>query len=158
MREATGGDVRTWETQLRAARRAASLTVSVRVAPIRDRENTLTGFRWLLRDITEQQEQATTLRRLQAEQAKQLRTRTMELEAVVRMQDALLAESRAKEQTVQALVTNVVRALQHGAAPGPILGELLTELHAQGFGPSLIARTDKPGVRPEQPQIGPRPE
>jgi PAS domain S-box-containing protein len=113
LRQAPTDRPQTWEVRLRPRRFGTPLQVSVRVAPIRDATGSLTGFRWLLRDVTEQQATAAALERLQMEQKQQLRTQTMELEAVVRMQ----AEARALDQAALArLVRDPALRADLGAA------------------------------------------
>jgi PAS domain S-box-containing protein len=91
-----------WELPLRARYPNAATQVVVRVAPVRDQAGMRTGYRWLLRDVTVEKATAAALQRLEAEQAQTLRTRTMELEAIVRMKDAALAQEQAARARAEA--------------------------------------------------------
>jgi PAS domain S-box-containing protein len=90
---------RSFESQLRAHRRGPPPTVRIWLAPRRDAAGTLVGWRWLLRDVTTETTQAAQLAEVDAAHAQALRTRTMELEATVRLLQAELAALRAAAAT-----------------------------------------------------------
>ena len=81
----------TFATRFRVRRRGAPVDVRVWLAPIRDAAGALVGLRWLVRDVTAETRTAALLRDAEATHARDLRTRTMELEATVRMARAQLA-------------------------------------------------------------------
>jgi PAS domain S-box-containing protein len=93
---------RRFESQLRARRRGPPPTVRIWLAPLCDAAGTLVGWRWLLRDITTETAQAAQLAEVDAAHAQALRTRTMELEATVRLLQAELAALRAAAATMGA--------------------------------------------------------
>jgi PAS domain S-box-containing protein len=139
LQQNTDDHPQTWALQLRPLRTNPPRQARIRVAPIRDASGVLVGFRWLLRDVTEERATAAALADLQAHQAQQLRTRTMELEAVVRMQ----AATRALDQAaLQQLVHDSIQARQHGAQPGALLADILTTLQAQVAGQTMVTATD----------------
>lgn len=89
---------------------------------------------WLLRDISSETNLATAYAQLQADQAQQLRTRTMELEAVLRMRDATLVAERT------ALATLVAHATAPTAEPpATVLAQLVA-----GLQQLLLDRTTEP--------------
>lgn len=114
------GQVHAWETQFRGRRTGMPVPVSVRVALIQDKSGR-SSLRWLLRDISERKAIELRLAQLHAEQERTLRTRTMELEAVVRMRDDALAHERAARERAEAQVTSLqdalARATEEAAQP-----------------------------------------
>ncbi len=136
LRQSTDERPQTWELTLRPRRTGSPVVTSARVAPIRTGDGTLTGFRWLLRDMTEQRATAAALVEMQATQAQQLRTRTMELEAVLRIHE----ESRTLDQAaLHTLVRDTIQSLQHGAEPGALLAHVLATIQVQLDGRPLPA-------------------
>lgn len=125
LQSATDERVQTWELELRPRRTGAPVRTSVRVAPMRDRSGEVLGFRWLLRDVSEQRSVSAALSRLQAEQEAQLRTRTMELEAILRMKDAMRT---LDHDALRAAVTVAGDALERGGDARTILAGMLTTL------------------------------
>jgi PAS domain S-box-containing protein len=99
LQQAPRADVRSFESQLRAHRRGPPPMVRIWVAPVRDAAGTLMGWRWLLRDVSTESAQAAQLAEVEAAHAQALRTRTMELEATVRLLQAELAALRAAAAT-----------------------------------------------------------
>jgi PAS domain S-box-containing protein len=135
LQQTTDDRPQTWELQLRPRRTGPPRQATIRVAPIRDATGACTGYRWLLRDVTDERATAAALAQLRATQAQQLRTRTMELEAVVRMQQ----EARALDQAALAqLLHNSTQALQHGAASGALLAHVLSSLQAHLAGQAMV--------------------
>jgi len=90
LRAERGDRVREFRTRLRARRQDPPIQVRVWVAPVHDRDGELTTLLWLIRDVSNEVQQAAQLDRQRAEHDQQLRTRTMELEAIVRMQATAL--------------------------------------------------------------------
>ena len=80
-----GGGVQTFETSLRPLRQRSVRTARIWLRPVRDVNDAFFGLHWLVRDITVEAEVAERLRTLEAAHAQELRTRTMELEATVRL-------------------------------------------------------------------------
>ena len=80
-----GGGVQTFETRLRPLRQRSVRTARIWLRPVRDVNDAFFGLHWLVRDITVEAEVAERLRTLEAAHAQELRTRTMELEATVRL-------------------------------------------------------------------------
>jgi PAS domain S-box-containing protein len=93
-----GDWVQEFETVLRPRRKGPPVDVSVRVAPVRDAAGEVSGFRWSFRDITENKALVATITAQERQHSQSLRTRTMEIEAVVRMQAAEIASLRAEIQ------------------------------------------------------------
>jgi PAS domain S-box-containing protein len=139
LQQTTDDRPQTWELQLRPRRTGPPRQATIRVAPIRDATGACTGYRWLLRDVTEARTTAAALADLQAHQAQQLRTRTMELEAVVRMQQEVRALDQAALTT---LLHDSTQALQQGAAPGGLLAHLLRSLQAHLAGQTMVTAPD----------------
>jgi PAS domain S-box-containing protein len=132
--QARDGCVQSRLLRFRPHRSGAPRQVEVRAAARQDAAGTVTGYRWLLRDVTGERATAAALADLQATQAQALRTRTMELEAVVRMQK----EMRALDQAARTrLLHDSIQALQHGAEPGALLAHVLATLQDQVTGPSV---------------------
>jgi PAS domain S-box-containing protein len=123
-----GDGVEEWEMLFRARRREPPIDVAVRVAPMRDRGGTLTGLLWLLRDITRQKAQAAHWADQEHRHAQELRTRTMELEAIVRMQATELRAERTAHDTYR----NTVRRSAEDA---------VGRLHRDGASAEARART-----------------
>ena len=130
LRAAEGERVQEFELRLRGRRTGAPVTVRARVAPIRDAHGAVAGLRWLLRDVTEQTHLAERLRTLEAAHVQELRTRTMELEAVVRMQAARLAGCDRAEAELRRVAGKARQALQHGAEARALLSHVLEALDA----------------------------
>ena len=129
-RERERDRVQAFALRLRARRTDAPVRVQVRVAPLRDGAGTLVGLRWLLRDVTAETDQAAQLARLEAEHAQVLRTRTMELEAVVRMQAVQLADAERTQAELRRIAAEARQALQHGAEARALLSHVLDALAA----------------------------
>jgi PAS domain S-box-containing protein len=84
-----------WEMQFRSRRHDDGMYGSVRVAAIRDPHGHITGLRWMIRDISAQKRTENDLLTLNADLEKRVRQRTAELEALVRIKDALLTGQAA---------------------------------------------------------------
>lgn len=89
------GKVLTWKGHGKPQRRGGTPPVVVRVSAIRDQDGVLAGFSWLVRDVSAEHQLAERYRTLVAEQDARLRARTAELEAVVKVQSALIEQQRA---------------------------------------------------------------
>ena len=95
-------EVKEFVTLMRARRTGSAVDVSVRVTAMWDEDGGVTGFLWSLRDVTEQQRHASALAEQERRHAQDLRTQTMELEAVLRMRDAEIAALRAEVERLRA--------------------------------------------------------
>ncbi len=91
------GGVQTFEVRLRPKRRDALRTARIWLGAIHDATGALLGVHWLVRDITDEAELAERLRTQEAVYVQELRTRTMELEATVRLLQAELTALRGSE-------------------------------------------------------------
>ena len=89
------GKALTWEGRVKPRRRDSVLHVQVRAGVIRDGDGALVGYQWLVRDISAEYALAEQNRSLVAEQDARLRVRTAELEAVVKVQSALIEQHQA---------------------------------------------------------------
>ena len=89
------GKTLTWQGRVKPSRHNDLTWVSVRVAAIRDQDGALAGFSWLVRDVTAQRHIEEQYRSLVTEQDARLRARTAELEAIVKVQAALIAHDHA---------------------------------------------------------------
>ena len=107
-RELTGDTVHTWEIRLRPLRRQTRLDAAVRVSAIRGDAGDLTGFRWLLRDVTLEKQRAQELATLTAEQDARLRAETAELNAIIKLQTVRIEQ----EQTARVAAESRLRAYE----------------------------------------------
>jgi PAS domain S-box-containing protein len=130
LRAAGGERVQQFDLRLRPRRTGPPVQVRARVAPIRDAGGALVGLRWLVRDVSETTQMAERLRTLEAAHAQELRTRTMELEAVVRMQAAQIAACEGARTELRRVAAEARRALQHGAEARALLAHVLESLDA----------------------------
>ena len=135
LRKAASDRVQAFALRLRARRTGAPVQTRVRVAPLRDGTGTLAGLRWLLRDVTAEAATTERLRTLEAAHAAELRTRTMELEAVVRMQAAQLTDTERTQTELRRIAAEARQSLQHGAEPRALLAHVLDALARAGVGP-----------------------
>lgn len=124
---------------LRPRRSAAALIVRVWVRPVVGVAGLERGLLWLLRDVTTETATAATYAQLQADQARQLRTRTMELEAVLRMRDATLAAERT---TVAALLAQA--SATTADPPATVLARLVAGLQHLVTSRAPLAPTQTP--------------
>ena len=89
-----------------------------------------------MRDVTAEAATAERLRALEAARTAELRTRTMELEAVVRMQAAQIVEREQTQAELARVAAGARRALQHGAEPRALLTHILAALAKAGAEPA----------------------
>lgn len=85
-----------WQGQMRPKRREEDLHVSARIRPLVDAGGEIIGLQWLLRDISAERDRAARLVALEQELETRVRTRTSELEAIVRLQAAQLGTVQAR--------------------------------------------------------------
>ncbi|MBI3941792.1 MAG: GAF domain-containing protein [Chloroflexi bacterium] len=111
----------------------SALVVAARATPAFDKDNTLTGFRWILRDITERAKTEGSLQRY-----------AIRLETLHEIDQALLAEAPAAEIAY--------KALSHLCRLVPCRWGYLLLMHEDGRSPILLAvETDAEG---EQEAVG----
>jgi PAS domain S-box-containing protein len=89
------GKTLNWEGRLRPRRTTERVQAQARIVPLRGEDGATGGLCWLLRDVTAERRLAERYQALVAEQDARLLTRTMELEAIVRMQAAQIAHGQA---------------------------------------------------------------
>jgi PAS domain S-box-containing protein len=124
----TGDWLRSDEVRLRPGRTATPLIAQYHVAPLRDSLGTLTGLRWLFRDVTAQRATEARLQALTASLERQVRERTAELESVTKVTSAALhheqASHAATETALAALQTRVAEvAAQAAGVLGPLAAQ-----------------------------------
>lgn len=108
LQTATDSKPRAWEMRMKPRRSSTPTDVSVRARPVLNASGRVTEIRWMMRDITVQQARVRELERIRADAEKRLRTRTMELEAVVRMRDLALADSEAGRARLTASLRRII--------------------------------------------------
>jgi PAS domain S-box-containing protein len=116
----------------RPRRSGPPLTVCAWVRPLSGVGGLERALLWLLRDVSAETELAAAYTQLQAGQAQALRTRTMELEAVLRMKDATLA----------ALLERATMATAD--PPATVLAGLVAGLRDLVGGRPALPRVDEP--------------
>jgi PAS domain S-box-containing protein len=96
-----------WEISLRS-RSGATVPASVSIGRISGKDKSITGFRWIIRDITRQKRAEEEARQLNRELELRVASRTTQLAAANRIKDELLlSERKAREQ---AEVSNRVKS------------------------------------------------
>ena len=96
-----------WEISLRS-RSGATVPASVSIGRISGKDKSITGFRWIIRDITKQKRAEGEARQLNRELELRVASRTTQLAAANRIKDELLlSERKAREQ---AEVSNRVKS------------------------------------------------
>jgi PAS domain S-box-containing protein len=135
LRDTADDRVREWEVRFRGHRNSGPRDVAIRVAPVRDPDGRLTGFRWLLRDITAQKQLAAQLQRQEAAHTRELRQRTAELEAIARMQETSLrlaetgeARATAALEDQRAVVRGIAEELVRRLGSEGVSGDRVTQL------------------------------
>ena len=121
--------VQRWELLLRPGRQGSPRPVAVRAKLVRERAGAAVGIGWLLRDLSVQRALEARVERLEAAGAAELRRRTAELDAIVRM----LQEHRRQDEAAQAaqratlgrMLAEAQQALAGGAKPRALLVHLL---------------------------------
>jgi PAS domain S-box-containing protein len=87
-----------WETAL-TRRNGSPLSVSVSIGRILDRDKKLTGYRWIVRDVTRRKEAEANVRELNRELELRVASRTTQLAVANRVKDELLiSERKAREE------------------------------------------------------------
>jgi PAS domain S-box-containing protein len=87
-----------WEITLRP-RSGATVPASVSIGRISGKDKSITGFRWIIRDITKQKRAEEEARQLNRELELRVSSRTTQLAAANRIKDELLlSERKAREQ------------------------------------------------------------
>jgi PAS domain S-box-containing protein len=134
VRARSGYEPVAWETRFRPRRGDGPIAVSVRVAAARNERGALVGLRWAVRDISAQAAALAELEEQRRGEERRVRARTAELEALLKIRDRELALERddhARLRTdLQEELGRAVQALQHGAEPRALLGEVLDALRA----------------------------
>jgi PAS domain S-box-containing protein len=139
-----------FETTFRPRRSGPPLTVSVRVRAL-DGAGTPQSLLWSLRDVSARHDAERELRRAVAERDDAVRTRTMELEALLRIKDALIDGERsdaARLRTeVRRIAQEAVALLQRGGAPEEALIHMAHALdQVCGAAQAQPAARDRSGV------------
>jgi PAS domain S-box-containing protein len=94
---------RHWEVPFQK-HKGATFVAAITVAPIRDWSGMAAGFRWMLRDVTEQKQAQEQLRSLNAQLELRVHERFMELEAASADKDAALERALAARDSAEQAV------------------------------------------------------
>jgi PAS domain S-box-containing protein len=89
-----------WETEL-TPRNGASLAVSVSIGPILAGDRKLSGYRWIVRDITRRKAAELAVRKLYRELELRVASRTSQLAMANRVKDELLVSERTAREEAE---------------------------------------------------------